>query len=130
MQGSRIILETPMPKRIDIIMDEYIDKALIDYTKRYGEQGSSQWFTDVVAGFTRIQKRLGSERYTQIKECFSEAFNVQEREGKLEGHKEWIEILLEEYYDPMYDYQIKKSDTPIVFSGDEASVLAYIEDHH
>ncbi len=126
MEGSRVILETPIMERIDIIMDEYVDGALRHYDKHYGEEGSQQWFDDAVAGLTRIQKRLGSQRYIQIKECFSEAFKVQQREGNLEGHKEWIKILLEEYYDPMYDYQIEKSDTPVIFRGDKEAVLEYI----
>jgi tRNA 2-selenouridine synthase len=130
MHGSRIILETPILERIDIIMDEYVNDALRDYGERYGEEGPQQWFDDAIAGLTRIQKRLGSQRYRQIKECFSEAFKVQQKEANLEGHKEWIKILLESYYDPMYDYQIEKSDIPVVFRGDKESVLAYIQANH
>jgi len=125
-EGSLIILETPVSKRIDIIMDEYVKGALVQYSERYGDEGPQQWFDDVIAGLARIQKRLGSQRYIQIKECFSEAFKVQQRNGGLEGHKDWINILLEEYYDPMYDYQIEKSDIPIVFRGDEEAVIEYI----
>jgi len=130
MEGSRIILETPMRERIDIIMDEYVNDALIHYANRYGDEGSKLWSNDVIAGLTRIQKRLGSQRYIQIKECFLASFNVQEREGNSEGHKEWIKILLESYYDPMYDYQIEKSDIPVVFKGDKESVLEYIQANH
>ena len=129
MQGSRIILERPIVERVDIIMGEYVKGALLEYEKRYGAQGAQQWFDDTIAGLARIRKRLGNQRHTQINECFTEAFSVQQKEDNLEGHKEWIKILLEEYYDPMYDYQIEKSDTPIVFRGDEVSVLAYMETH-
>jgi len=32
------------------------------------------------------------------------------------------------YYDPMYDYQLEKSDIPIIFSGDREAVTAYLSD--
>jgi len=125
--GSLIILETDISERIDIIMNEYVTGALTQYNERYGDEGAQQWFDNAIAGLTRIQKRLGSQRYRQIKECFEEAFEVQQRNGSFEGHKDWIKILLEEYYDPMYDYQIEKSTIPIVFRGNEKAVLEYIQ---
>jgi len=125
-EGSLIILETPILERIDIIMHEYVTGALPQYIEHYGDEGAQQWANDSLAGLSRIQKRLGSQRYTEIKECFEESFLVQQSNGNCEGHKEWIKILLEEYYDPMYDYQIEKSIMPIVFRGNEKEVLEYI----
>lgn len=126
-EGSLIILETTISERIDIIMDEYVTGALTQYSERYGDEGTQEWFDDASAGLARIQKRLGSQRYRLIKECFGDAFKVQQRNGSFEGHKDWIKILLEEYYDPMYDYQIEKSATSIVFRGNEEAVLEYIQ---
>ena len=37
-----------------------------------------------------------------------------------------IEALLVDYYDPMYDYQIKKKKSRIIFKGDSASVIDYL----
>ena len=125
-EGSLIILETAISERIDIIINEYVTDALTQYSERYGDEGAQQWFDDAIAGLARIQKRLGSQRYRQIKECFEEAFKVQQRNGSFEGHRDWIKILLEEYYDPMYDYQIEKSAIPIIFRGNEEAVLEYI----
>jgi len=127
MKGGRIIVETPIMERIDIIMDEYVTKSLKEYIHRYGDKGREKWFDDALAGLTRIQKRLGGQRYQQMKGYISEAFKVQQHNGDLEGHKEWIKILLEEYYDPMYDYQIEKSDIPVVFRGNAEAVLNYIK---
>jgi len=36
-------------------------------------------------------------------------------------------MLLHEYYDPMYDYQIEKSEIPIAFEGNYTEVLAYLK---
>jgi tRNA 2-selenouridine synthase len=37
-----------------------------------------------------------------------------------------VEELLVNYYDPMYDYQIKKKISRVVFKGNSAEVLAYL----
>ncbi len=121
--ASLIILETPISTRVDITFREYVTEALQAYHDKFGEAGDVRWFEDVSAGLARIQKRLGSERYLQIKKAFELSYH----DKNLEGHKAWIEILLSEYYDPMYDYQIEKSPIPIVFRGDAKEIKAYLQ---
>ena len=53
---------------------------------------------------------------------------TQEKIGDATQHKMWIEMLLQEYYDPMYDYQIEKSETPITFEGNYAEMLVYLKE--
>lgn len=126
-KGKLIILHTPMKERIEITFQEYVTEALKHYKANYGDESEKMWFNDASKGLERIKKRLGTERYVTIKTAFTKAFLEQERTEKLEQHKEWIEILLREYYDPMYDYQIEKSEMPIVFEGSADEVLEYLE---
>ena len=37
-----------------------------------------------------------------------QALEQQERTGDTSGHHLWIEALLTDYYDPMYDYQLSQ----------------------
>jgi len=127
-KGKRVILKTSMKERVDITFEEYVVQALTQYEKQYGDNGAHVWYEDADAGLDRIKKRLGNERHHQLKSIFEEAFLEQEDTGNLELHKTWIEILLREYYDPMYDYQIKKSEIPIAFTGNYAEVLAYLKE--
>ena len=62
------------------------------------------------------RKRLGGLRHQQIKQLL--------HEGR---HREWIEQLLRDYYDPMYDYQLQNKSGNLAFTGNEAEVLAYLE---
>ena len=126
-KGKLILLHTPMKERVEITFHEYVTEALKSYKISYGDASEQMWFNDANKGLERIKKRLGLERYIMITTAFTEAFLEQERTAKLEQHKEWIEMLLKEYYDPMYDYQIEKSAMPIVFEGSADEVLAYIE---
>ena len=127
MEGSLIILTAPMEERVEITFGEYVTAALEEYTGVFGrENGPRQWFEDANAGIDRIRKRLGSERYAQIKSLFATAFATQLQTGETEGHKPWIRMLLRDYYDPMYDYQIEKSPIPVLFRGNADEVLAFI----
>jgi len=123
--ASLIILETPIQTRVDITYDEYVTQSLLSYHASFGQEGEKHWFEDVGAGLSRIQKRLGSERYLHIKNTFERAYH----DNNWEGHKAWIEVLLAEYYDPMYDYQIEKSPIPILFRGDDKEIKAYLNNH-
>ena len=117
-------MHTPLHERIEITYDEYVLHSIREYTEAYQEEGRFQWYKDINAGLDRVQKRLGSERYLKIKALLAQNF---EREDDV-GHKEWIEILLREYYDPMYDYQLKKSRLPIVFEGNAEKILDFLRD--
>jgi len=126
-KGELIILNTPMSERVDITFDEYVTQALKHYQSRYAEEGVTRWFHGAMDALERIRKRIGYERYIHIKTTFEDAFSVQEKTGDATQHKIWIEMLLRDYYDPMYDYQIEKSETPIAFEGNYAEVLAYLQ---
>jgi len=125
-QGGLVILVTSIEERTDITFEEYVTIALADYRSHFGKEGDRVWYEDAIAGIDRIKKRLGSERHLQIKNIFSTAFSKQLQTGDTENHKAWIKILLEEYYDPMYDYQIEKTTIPILFRGNAEEVLKFI----
>ena len=125
-KGQLILLETSMSERVDIIFDEYVTESLQNYITKYGEDGTEQWFMDAHHNLERIKKRLGTERYKKIEESFSKAFALQKESGVLTEHKAWIEILLQEYYDPMYDYQIEKSPMSVLFRGSAEEILSLV----
>jgi len=129
-KGGLILLKTPMQERVEITFDEYVTQALETYAKYYGDKGSKVWFDDANAGLDRIKKRIGRERYVAIKTAFWDAYAEQGRTSETSQHKGWIEKLLRDYYDPMYDYQIEKSEMPIIFEGSSEEILAYLEENH
>jgi tRNA 2-selenouridine synthase len=45
--------------------------------------------------------------------------------GYMEGHREWIRMLLTEYYDPMYEYQMAQRDGERLFRGSRAALVAH-----
>ena len=127
LQKARlVILETSLEERTQITFEEYVTTALKNYRNAFADAGDQQWFEDLNLGLDRIQKRLGNERYRQLKTLLSDAYGQQLKNSDTEGHKTWIELLLRDYYDPMYDYQLKKSPIPIIFRGSAEEVLSFI----
>jgi tRNA 2-selenouridine synthase len=53
------------------------------------------------------------------------AFAEQESTGDLALHRQWISTLLQQYYDPMYDYQLGQRDGEILFRGNRDAVVQW-----
>lgn len=106
------ILETPLHERIDTIFDEYVAKP-------QQINGFEKWKSDIQNAILNIQKRLGYERYQAIIKLFDNACSHNDQML----HKRWIEYLLQEYYDPMYSYQIQKKINKVYFSGNKEEIL-------
>lgn len=120
-KGPRIIVETPLQTRIDITLNEYVIEAQKEYSTLEG------WTQFMLGAFGRIQRRLGGARYQQVGQQFEVAIQEQISNGSIDAHRTWIETLLVEYYDPMYDYQMKKEDYPVLFKGSIEAVVEFIQ---
>ena len=118
--GDRVVVNTPMAERVEITLDEYVTQAQQEYSN------VEAWSDFMNAAFLRIQKRLGGERYKRVKQAFDIALNEQSNTGSIELHKVWIEILLAEYYDPMYDYQMQKNEHNVCFTGSIKEVVDFL----
>ena len=116
-KADLVVLERPLEERVRITFDEYVTEAQADYQSIHGEEeGLVQWLEQMDNCLDRIRKRLGGLRHQQIKELL--------HEGR---HQEWIEQLLRDYYDPMYDYQLQNKSGNLAFTGNEAEVLGYLK---
>ena len=119
-------LDVPMAERIEIIFEEYVTDAQAAYRLQVGADGLLQWLDDLQASLFRIRKRLGGERLARVSECMKTAFYRQQQTGDVAGHRAWVEMLLREYYDPMYDYQLEQKHQKIVFKGNTMAVRDYL----
>jgi len=121
-----ILLEASIEERIDITFQEYIIEALAEHQSYYGEeQGFQRWTEQLIDSIDKIQRRLGGVRHKELKSLLDNAIQ-QQTLGNIESHKEWIKVLLVEYYDPMYDYQLSKKQERVIFKGKENEVFDYL----
>jgi tRNA 2-selenouridine synthase len=122
-----VVIEESLDYRLEHIYQEYIVKMTAQYEATYGiEQGFIAFSEYLEHGLFKVRKRLGTERYGQLKEIQSTAL-TQQQNGKLEHHLDWLKPLLSEYYDPMYQYQLGQKAERVIFRGNNAECLAFLE---
>jgi tRNA 2-selenouridine synthase len=127
--AALVVLEAPLAERIDTISAEYVDEAQTAYRNLFGDEaGPVRWLAEMEASVDRLVKRLGAARLVRVKQLLNRAWHRQCTGGGQRGHRDWIKILLQEYYDPMYDYQIDKKKERVVFRGGLDDVLSYLRE--
>ena len=108
------LLEATIEERVRNIRSEYVAEPLAGGISRGDLHGR------LAESLDRIRKRLGGDRHARIRAALDEGF----RNG---NHEAWIGLLLEWYYDPMYDYQLDSKRRRVVFRGSAAAVTEYLQ---
>ena len=127
--GSLVILKRDLEERIDIIFEEYVLEAQKEYSDIYGpEMGLNKWEDYIKASTMKLKKRWGLENCNRILDLFDNAMRAQENKQDLTLHKEWIRFLLEDYYDPMYEFQIKNRLDTVIYEGGPLEVYEFLKD--
>jgi tRNA 2-selenouridine synthase len=126
-QAPRAILTVDTEARIQLISEDYILHAWPQYQARFSDQAEAEFSQFVLDNLARIQRRLGGERYKQVKRCFKKALNEFFTNQSIAGFRDGIEILLTHYYDPMYRYQLANKSAPIIFEGPENEYLEWVK---
>ncbi|MDX1303746.1 tRNA 2-selenouridine(34) synthase MnmH [Photobacterium sp.] len=131
MQNAKIaIVDDPLDVRLERLLADYVVRMQRDFVALHGEEQGWQLFADYLEkGMYGIRKRLGLQRHEQLLTAQQLAVQVQLNNGSLAGHDAWLRPLLEEYYDPMYTYQLSKKADRIVFRGDFDEVRAWLGEH-
>lgn len=119
------IIEATVASRTAVIFNDYIHSNYLDYIAAHGESGLPLFSESLMASLDKIKRRLGGDLYEKIRDIMSGALQAQSVSGDSSQHKDWIKILLANYYDPMYDYQLAKKSDRIVFRGNSDEFLSW-----
>ncbi|MEJ2056327.1 MAG: tRNA 2-selenouridine(34) synthase MnmH [Desulfofustis sp.] len=128
-RGDLVVLEVDFEERVDNIYREYVLDSQSLYECREPGADTSPirlWSEEMNTNLDRIARRLGATMLEQIRALLESGCCHQERNGDPQAHKHWIRLLLRHYYDPMYDYQLKKKDRAPVLSGRKDDVEQYL----
>ncbi|MCE9946401.1 MAG: tRNA 2-selenouridine(34) synthase MnmH [Hafnia sp.] len=121
------VVDDPFETRVLRLQEEYIDLMRVEFERVYGrEQGWDNYAEYLNHGLFAIRKRLGMERYAKLKQYLEQALTQQRETRNSDGHLAWLVPLLNEYYDPMYRYQLEKKAERIVFRGNYSEVKDYL----
>lgn len=126
-----VLLETSPAERLALTYQEYILDALVAFQQQFAEpeQAFLAFKQSLLMSLSKLQKRLGGVRYAKAYAYMEAAFAQQAKTGEGQLHQAWIEFLLTDYYDPMYDYQISQKRARIIFAGDLPAVRAFFASH-
>jgi tRNA 2-selenouridine synthase len=124
MVGSPMaVVEQGLAERVEVILEDYVLDLGRRFAALYGERSQALHSQKLQEDLGRIRKRLGGERYQQVSDTMAAAFAAQEAGGDLALHRQWIASLLEDYYDPMYEYQLDQRDGEVLFRGSRDAVI-------
>jgi len=121
--SSLLVVEEPVEERIEVILDDYVRDLGQRYRLAHGEAGRALHRRQLLDGLARLQKRLGGARHTELSEQMQSAFEAPESVAE-DLHRRWIETLLTEYYDPMYEYQMSRREGAVLARGGRAEIIA------
>jgi tRNA 2-selenouridine synthase len=122
-------LEDSLEGRVNRILKNYIVDMLAEYKQLY-PQDPEQAFTAFAEylrdSLSRIRKRLGGELFAELNGLLDMALIEQQRSKSIDAHRIWITGLLNDYYDPMYNYQRGIASRQILFQGEQQAVIEYL----
>ncbi len=128
-QSPIVVVEDPFEVRLARLQEEYFAHMTHNFIAAYGEEKGWEAYAEYLDhGLVAIQRRLGHARFAQFQTSLQAALVHQRQTGDHSAHLSWLAPLLEEYYDPMYRYQLEKKAANIVFRGQYREVAEWLED--
>jgi len=128
LQAPLAVIESDLELRVEHTYTNYILHNLAEWQAHAGvDDGFGHFSEELLASLGGLQKRLGGYRFSLLQKVMAEAL-LAHANGKPEAHRQWIRILLKDYYDPMYAYQLGLKSERVVFRGDYDAVMAYCAD--
>ncbi|MFU0851344.1 tRNA 2-selenouridine(34) synthase MnmH [Kluyvera cryocrescens] len=129
-QSPIAVVEDPFELRIERLREEYFTRMHHDFFAAYGEElGWQEYSAYLHHGLFAIRRRLGLQRFAELTATLDASLAEQRRSGSTEAHFAWLVPLLNEYYDPMYRYQLEKKADKIVFRGTSEDVMSWLSSH-
>ena len=128
-----VVVEADLETRVEHSFRNYILQKLAEWEAFCTEEASTEkprafelFAQELRKSMFNIRKRLGGVRHQELTTMLDSALAAHEA-GDNSLHREWIRVLLREYYDPQYDYLLEKRKDRIVFRGSAMEVEAYLQ---
>ena len=122
-----VVIKEPFEARLQRLVDEYVLGMQAEFralgNEDNGFEGLSAYLLDALE---RIRKRLGPARYPGIRASLQQALARQAESGEVQGHRDWLAGVLNHYYDPMYEDQLRQRKHLVCFRGDYAACRDYL----
>jgi len=122
-------IEETNESRVERILHDYVEDLGSQFESLLGAQAGFEAFSiRLLESLKNLYKRLGGERHTRLENAMLHALDIQKKSGAIDAHRDWIRLLLIEYYDPMYEHQRAGKASRIIFSGDRQAVTQFLKE--
>jgi len=122
-----VVIDEPYEARLERLIQEYIIDMHNEF-KAQSEIEPFKHFSDyLLNGLARVQNRLGPVRYEAAHRFMLAALHLHQTSNDLSGHYDWLKTILDNYYDPMYEDQLKKREEYICFRGNYEECQQYLQ---
>ncbi|MNB97051.1 tRNA 2-selenouridine synthase [compost metagenome] len=126
-QSPMVVVDDPFEVRLERLREEYFEQMWQAFRSARGEEAGWREYGEYLHhGLFAIRRRLGLQRFAQFTALLDSALIEQRRTGGTEAHYAWLAPLLNDYYDPMYRYQLEKKADSIVYRGAFNDVAAWL----
>lgn len=120
-------LEASFEARAERILRDYVIDLCAEFVREQGvELGPLRFHERLQEALRHIAKRLRPERARELSEVLGSAFRAQQQGRGFDGHRDWISVLLREYYDPLYAHHRQQREAAVVFRGEQEAVLDWL----
>ncbi len=120
-----VVIERPLDERVEQSLKDYIIDLEAGYRRVLATDAagaSARVREHILGAIDRVAKRLGGVRHAKVRGMAEEALDAWYGQDDVQGLRDLIRVMLVEYYDPMYDYQLASKQDRIVFSGPPEAV--------
>lgn len=125
--ATLVVVEVPFEQRVQCIIKDYIVDMFAEHITADPISGTDHYREHLVSSLGRIKKRLGGARYSALLAIMEAAIDRQLKSGDISGHEAWVEPLLSEYYDPLYNYQLENKPQRLTLRGSYQEVLDWCQ---
>jgi tRNA 2-selenouridine synthase len=122
-QSPLLVVEESVESRVQVILEDYVEDLGRRYRAAHGEQGPGLHRDKMIVDLAKIQKRLGGVAHAEAEAQMRAAFAEEHSSGDTSAHRVWIEQLLLNYYDPMYEYQMSRREGQVLGRGTRQEIL-------
>jgi len=129
-QAAMVVVDETRCSRIQVVIDEYVTSLSAEYLCADAAAGWLNYSAYMLGSVDRIQKRLGGTRHAEVRAKLEDALAtgpVAAEAIDFDRHARWIEPLLVDYYDRMYDYQRQQKPRKVLFKGARPAVIEFLQ---
>jgi len=119
------MLEESMQIRVETIYKDYIYSNFQDFQNDDADAAQKNFSEFLLGSLERIQRRLGLKAHAELHTVMEQALTHNDPAESEALHRQWIERLLCDYYDPMYEYQMNKKLDRVIYRGSREEFLAW-----